>query len=91
VTVYVDDASIPYKGKLRYHMTADSKEELHAFAAEIGVKRCWYHKGRTHPHYDITGQQRAAALLSGALSVDTRKVLAVARGLVGGSVSDRDG
>ena len=82
MTVYVDDAAIPYKGKLRYHMTADSKEELHAFAAEIGVRRCWYHKGRTHPHYDVTSPQRAAALLSGAVSVDVREVLRKARRLI---------
>jgi len=72
-------------------MTADSKEELHAFAARIGVRRCWYHKGRTHPHYDVTSPQRAAALLSGAVAVDARKLLEVTRRLVGGSLSRRLG
>lgn len=43
--IYVDDAGIMWKGKLRYHMTADTRAELHEFAESIGVKRCWYHKG----------------------------------------------
>jgi len=72
MAVYVDQASIMFKGKARHHMTADSKAELHDFAQSIGVKRCWFHKARIHPHYDITDPQREAALEAGAVPVDGR-------------------
>jgi hypothetical protein len=80
--IYVDDAAMLYKGKLRYHMTADSLSELHDFAAQIGVKRCWYHKPKVHPHYDVTREQREDAIQHGATIVDSRTILQVARGLV---------
>jgi hypothetical protein len=82
VTIYVDDAGIVWRGKRRYHLTADSKEELHAFAARIGVKRCWYHRGRTHPHYDLTGEQRGRAVSEGACEVGSRELLTRAKQLV---------
>lgn len=91
MTVYVDDAGISYRGRRRHHLTADSKEELHTFAAKIGVRRCWYHGGRTHPHYDVTDPQRSSALLSGAIPVDTRRLSEIARRLAGGSISRREG
>lgn len=82
MTVYVDNAAILYKGKLRHHLTADSLAELHGFAAKISVKRCWYHKAKLHPHYDITDGQRDAALAAGAQAVTPRELLPIARKLV---------
>lgn len=32
---------------------SDSKEELHEFANEHGIKRCRYDGNRKHPHYDL--------------------------------------
>jgi hypothetical protein len=29
-----------------------SIDGLHAMASELGIARCWYHRGR-YPHYDI--------------------------------------
>lgn len=81
--VYVDDAAILYRGKRRYHMTADSKAELHAFAESIGVKRCWFHKARLHPHYDITLPQREKAVEAGAFEVSGRELVRRAKALVG--------
>lgn len=35
------------------HIISDrSLRELHAFARKAGIKRCWYHASRNHPHYD---------------------------------------
>lgn len=69
MAVYVDDAAIMYKQKLRYHLVADSVPELHEFCEKIGVKRCWYHPARGKPHYDITGPNRDAAIAAGAIPV----------------------
>ncbi len=79
---YVDDAKIPWKGKLRFHLTADSLAELHAFAEAVGIKRCWFHAGARHPHYDVTEAQRDAALANGASAVTQRELLKIALRIV---------
>lgn len=81
MAVYVDHANILFKGKHRHHMTADSLEELHAFAAQVGIKSCWFHRGTRHPHYDVTTDQRAKAIAAGAEEVDTRTLLTLASSL----------
>lgn len=82
MAVYVDFASVPYKGKARHHMTADSLPELHFFCESLGISRAWYHKATTHPHYDITSQQREAAIAAGAIPVTSRELLLAAKYLV---------
>lgn len=78
---YVDDAAIPYKGKPRFHLTADSLEELHGFCGQVGINRCWFHRGSRHPHYDITGDQREATLRAGALPVTSKELMTRAKRL----------
>lgn len=75
MAAYIDNARILWKGKLRFHMTADSLAELHEFAAKIGVNRCWLHPGSRFPHYDVTEPQREAALAAGARSVDSKELV----------------
>lgn len=81
--IYLDPKPIPHKGKVRYHMTADSIQELHLFAASIGVARCWFDKPLKHPHYDITAQQKASAMVKGAIEIGrkdfVRKCWAIAK------------
>lgn len=38
MTVYVDDMPIPARWS---HLMADTDEELHRFAASIGLRRSW--------------------------------------------------
>ncbi len=54
------------------HMIADTADELHDFAATIGLKREWYHDGIRYPHYDLTASRRAAAVEAGAIECDRR-------------------
>jgi len=79
--VYVDDAAIMHRGKRRFHMTADSVQELHDFCAQVGIKRCWWHSGSKYPHYDITGPQREAVLLAGGTAVTCREFVVLAKKL----------
>jgi hypothetical protein len=81
VTVYLDDWRQPARlGPVddRWsHLVADSDEELHAFAARLGMKRAWFqHKeGRPHQgHYDVPERARQDALELGAVSVTWRQV-----------------
>jgi hypothetical protein len=87
MTAYVDDAAIEWRGKARFHMTADSLDELHAFASTIGVRPCWFHRGSKYPHYDITAPQRDTAIAAGARAVTSRELLPIAKALAGTSRS----
>ncbi len=79
MTVYVDDARIPAKvGKLERcwsHLMADTPEELHAFAAQLGLKRSWFQDHRPFWHYDVTDGMRQRALALGAQPVTSREAV----------------
>lgn len=54
-----------------------SIENLHRMAAELGLKRCWYHAG-AKPHYDIP-VRRKAEIEALATIVEPRAILAIIR------------
>lgn len=54
------------------HLFADSDDELHEFAAKIGMKREWFQPHRVANHYDLTPRRRAAALKLGAAETTAR-------------------
>lgn len=71
------------------HLQADTAEELHAFAAELGLRREWFQSRPGRPekdHYDLTRAAREAALTLGAVAEDrragTRRRRALRHGLV---------
>src|SRR5258708_368337 len=82
MTVYVDDARIPAtvrNGSRSHtsawcHLTADTQEELHEFAARLGLKRSYFQPGKPRGdgsrapfwHYDVTAGVRAKAIRMGA-------------------------
>ena len=81
MAVYVDDMAAPFKPSHRpgrtyvmCHMIADTDDELHAMAAEIGVARKW-HQG---DHYDIAKAKRTLAVKLGAIELDRRTLGAMA-------------
>lgn len=74
MTVYVDDMRWPATvGRVRgvwSHLMADTSEELHEFAAQLGLRRAWVqHEGRPTEHYDITDPKRQQALKLGAVPI----------------------
>lgn len=77
--VYIDDAGVSKYGRGWFHLTADSLDELHAFAVRIGLPARAFHRGARHPHYDVTAAQRLSALRSGARAVSPREVVRIAR------------
>lgn len=69
------------------HMLADTLDELHAFAAAIGMKREWFQPGST-PHYDLTATRQKLALAKGAVRLRTKhELVALIRRLREGSPS----
>ncbi|KKM68606.1 hypothetical protein LCGC14_1459210 [marine sediment metagenome] len=75
MSVYVDWLM---KHGFRYgescHLTADTEEELHEFAAKIGMRRQWCHRG-SQVHYDLTKNKRAQAVKLGAFELTREDVL----------------
>lgn len=66
----------PYKTAC--HLYADTLDELHEFAARIGLKRGWIDMRRV-PHYDLTGGMRRKAIRAGAIEVDRQTEAAFGR------------
>ena len=73
MTVYVDNAMIPYGRMLMCHMIADTDGELRAMALRIGVAQRW-HQG---DHFDICKSRRALAIKYGAKEVTQREIIAI--------------
>lgn len=86
MSVYVDNYRVTAKvGNVQgrwSHLTADTTDELHAFAARIGMRRSWFQgrcKSKTcttradgvcvHYHYDVVDSRRQAAIAAGAEAV----------------------
>lgn len=73
MTVYVDgfrlDATVGRWHARWSHLQADSVEELHAFAAQIGLRREWFQPGSRPEaaHYDVTDGKRRMAVALGAV------------------------
>lgn len=56
------------------HLTTDgSIDELHAFAAKLGLKRSWFQPHWSAPHYDLSPAKHALALELGATFVSARE------------------
>lgn len=77
MTVIVDNLRAPARvGRINArwsHLTATTPEELHNFAATLGLQRTWYQDhGDDRWHYDVTDTKRARAIQLGALAVDLR-------------------
>lgn len=83
--IYVDAAEWKKSenGRKSYaHMVADSLEELHMFAVQIGVKKHFFHKAKAGWHYDINSDQHIIAVAQGAKLVSSKELLAKAKGLI---------
>jgi hypothetical protein len=95
MTVYVDDAHIPAtvrNGRARHtstwcHLFADTQDELHAFAARLGLRRCYFQPGPARGdgspspywHYDLTAGKRQQALRLGARAVTWHQSIQIIR------------
>ena len=86
MTVYVDDAVTLWRGQRWAHLMADTLDELHAFAARLGIPRRAFQDKTSGAHYDVTAQLRERAIALGAVVISrhadrdlVRRVIARAR------------
>ena len=72
MSVYVDPlfdhgGSATFRLRRSCHMYADTLEELHAMAEQIGMKRAWFQNKTKLPHYDLVPSRRVKAVRLGAI------------------------
>ena len=93
MSVYVDRARNGYGRMLMCHMIADTPDELHAMADQIGVARRWFQvpPRASFWHYDIAQSKRDLAVKAGALDCDRTTFVAVLRRIRGSGVFERPG
>ncbi len=74
MSVYVDNLvwyeKSPLGARAWCHMIADTLDELHAMATQIGLNRAWLQGSPRCPHYDLTAPRRAHAVVAGAIECD---------------------
>jgi hypothetical protein len=83
MTVYVDDAVVHWRDRRWAHLMADTLDELHAFAARLGIPRRAFQDKASGAHYDVTAELREQAIALGAVAIsrhrDREQVRAVIR------------
>jgi Protein of unknown function (DUF4031) len=72
VTILVDEAIWPWRGRRWAHLVSDeSYEELHRFAGRLGLPRRIFQGD----HYDVPTEIRAQAISLGAAAVTSRELV----------------
>ncbi len=79
MTIYIDDIQNYPSGRWCHMATDGDIEELHAFAARLGLKRMWFQQHRLVPHYDLRPSKAALAKELGAQQVSSKTLLALCR------------
>lgn len=78
MAVYVDEiveyAEVARRKGLRWtrwsHLTADTRDELHTFATQLGLRRSWFQNPTNYRwHYDVVPTKRARAIELGAVEI----------------------
>lgn len=75
MAVYIDKANIKYRRMIMCHMIADSYEELHDMAKNIGMKSDWFQSNASFPHYDVCLMRKKKALEYGAIEVSRKELV----------------
>lgn len=81
MSVYVDGGRNPFRRMVMCHMIADTLDELHAMARNIGLWPEWFQADASTPHYDLSKAKRALAVSLGAIEVDRRRLVEIIRRL----------
>ncbi len=79
MAIYVDDPIYKFGRMVMCHMLSDTDDELHAMADRIGLKRKWFQKKASTPHYDICMAKRKLAVKFGAKEVNRRELVDLIR------------
>lgn len=73
MAVYVDSlVDYGWRHGVSCHLIADTMSELRAFASSIGLRPEWF-QSKSSPHFDLTADARAFAIINGAIELDRRQ------------------
>ncbi|MDO9486251.1 MAG: DUF4031 domain-containing protein [Actinomycetota bacterium] len=76
MALLVDQAHWPWRDRMWCHLISDSSlDELHAFAAKLGIPE----RGFQGDHYDIPHDLRVQAIEHGAQEVSSREIILALR------------
>lgn len=82
MTVYVDDAVWPWRGRRWAHLMADTLDELHAFAARLDIPRRAFQDRRSGAHYDVPAELRERAIALGARPISRHADRALVKAVI---------
>lgn len=82
MSVYVDDAVVHWRGRRWAHLMADTLEELHEFAARLGLPRRAFQDKASGAHYDVTVELRETAIALGAIAISRHRDRAQVRAVI---------
>lgn len=77
--IYVDKLR-KYQNKkgLYAHMVSDKGPyELHYFAEQLNINRCWFDSNIKHPHYDLNEVNYHKAIKHGAKVVTSKELVRI--------------
>jgi hypothetical protein len=70
------------------HLITDGpNEELHGFAARLGLKRSWFQASPSGPHYDLVASKRRLAVKLGAIELNDRSFHAILKDWIAHAIS----
>ncbi len=78
----MDDAVTLWRGRRWAHLMADTLEELHAFAARLGLPRRAFQDRRSGAHYDVDAALRSVALALGAQPISRHRDRALVKAVI---------
>ena len=82
MAVYVDDAVTLWRGQRWAHLMADTLDELHAFAAGLGLPRRAFQNTTSGAHYDVPAPMREQAIALGAVAISRHVDRALVRAVI---------
>jgi hypothetical protein len=82
MAVYVDDAVTLWRGRRWAHLMADTLDELHAMAEQLGLPRRAFQDKRSGAHYDVPAELRAQAIALGAVPVSRHRDRALLKAVI---------
>lgn len=81
MTIYVDNVKVKWAGSEWCHLVADTLDELHSFALQLGLRRQWFQSSASYPHYDIKLAVRTRAIHLGAVPGTRKQIIECAKKL----------
>jgi hypothetical protein len=82
MAVYVDNAVTLWRGRRWAHLMADTLDELHAMAGDLGLPRRAFQDKTSGAHYDVDEPLRERALALGAIPISRHVDRAIVRRVI---------